>query len=227
MISLSSIACGSLGLGWDTIERDGEQPLRFGCKMIALEPALKTSPMGAAIRRRPLSQFLSRASQAIGLRGEVSVLLTGDERIRALNRDFRGKNQATDVLSFPPAPPFSEGGQAGDLAISLDAALRQAVERGHTLQLEVQVLMLHGLLHLAGFDHETDSGEMARRENRLRKQLALPPGLIERGDSQFIRIPSPSRKSGGTKMPNRRHESGQKLSRESTRASVKSKGPRP
>ena len=155
-----------------------------------------TSPVGAAIRRRELSQFLSCASKAIGLTGEVSVLLAGDDRIRTLNREFRGKDQSTDVLSFPAAPPFAAGGQAGDLAISLDTASRQAAECGHTLQTEVKVLMLHGLLHLAGFDHETDSGEMARREISLRKELGLPLGLIERGHPP---APRPARKAPAAK----------------------------
>ncbi len=149
--------------------------------MIVLEPATSKIPSGgAALRRRELSRFLSCAIQAIGLSGEVSILLAGDERIRALNREFRGKDQPTDVLSFPAAPPFAAAGQAGDLAISLEAASRQAAEHGHPLQTEVKLLMLHGLLHLAGFDHESDAGQMARREAQLRKQLALPVGLIQR-----------------------------------------------
>ena len=148
--------------------------------MIAIEPVPSISSLvRRAIRRRELSQFLACAAEAAQLAGEVSVLLTGDAQIRALNRQFRGKDKATDVLSFPAASPFS-GGHAGDLAISIETASRQAAELGHTLQIEVKVLLLHGLLHLAGFDHETDSGEMARREARLRKQLALPAGLIER-----------------------------------------------
>ena len=149
--------------------------------MIVLEPATSKIPLGgAALRRRELSRFLACAAQAIGLGGEVSVLLAGDERIRALNRDFRGKDHSTDVLSFPAAPAFVGAGQAGDLAISLETASRQAAEYGHPLETEVKLLMLHGLLHLAGFDHESDAGQMARREARLRKQLALPLGLIQR-----------------------------------------------
>jgi probable rRNA maturation factor len=148
--------------------------------MIAIEPAPLKSLAGATLRKRELSRFVSCASKAIGLTGEVSVLLTGDDRIRALNRQFRGLDKPTDVLSFPAAP-FAMAGAAGDLAISLDTAERQAAAYGHTLETEVKVLMLHGLLHLAGFDHETDAGEMARREIALRKQLELPVvGLIER-----------------------------------------------
>ncbi len=98
--------------------------------------------------------------------------------MRRLNRTFRKKNKATDVLSFP-APPEAEG-MTGDLAISLDTAARQAAEQGHTLRDEVRILLLHGLLHLAGEDHESDSGEMAARESELRGRLKLRSGLIER-----------------------------------------------
>lgn len=109
------------------------------------------------------------------------MLLTGDERIRALNREFRHIDKSTDVLSFPAGPAFAAGGLAGDLAISLETAMRQAAEHGHGLQTEVEILMLHGLLHLAGYDHETDSGQMAQRESELRKKMGLPASLIERG----------------------------------------------
>jgi probable rRNA maturation factor len=148
--------------------------------MIAIEPAPSKFPMGATLRKRELSQFLSCAAKAIGLPGEVSVLLTGDERIRSLNKQFRGMDKATDVLSFPAAPAFAAAGEIGDLAISLDTAQRQAIEHGHSLQTEIKVLLLHGLLHLGGFDHEMDSGEMASRELDLRRELDLPAGLMER-----------------------------------------------
>jgi probable rRNA maturation factor len=111
--------------------------------------------------------------------GDVDVLLAGDRTLRTLNRQFRGKDKATDVLSFPAAENMP-GNRAGDLAISLETAARQAAEHGHSLRDEVRVLMLHGLLHLAGFDHETDKGEMAKREAVLRAKLKLPVGLIER-----------------------------------------------
>jgi probable rRNA maturation factor len=148
--------------------------------MIAIEPAPSKFPRGATLRKRELSQFLSCASKAIGLPGEVSVLLAGDERIRSLNNQFRGMDKATDVLSFPASPAFAAAGVIGDLAISLDAAQRQAIEYGHSLQTEIKVLLLHGLLHLGGFDHERDSGEMASRELDLRRELDLPAGLMER-----------------------------------------------
>jgi probable rRNA maturation factor len=127
---------------------------------------------------RTLTRFLSEARAAVRLRGQVTVLLTSDAAIRRLNRQFRGKNKATDVLSFPALEMVE--GVAGDLAISVDTARRQAREQGHALGVEIKVLMLHGLLHLAGYDHETDSGEMAKRERLLRGRLGLPQGLIER-----------------------------------------------
>jgi probable rRNA maturation factor len=99
--------------------------------------------------------------------------------MRRLNRRFRGKNKTTDVLSFPTGGPVAAG-IAGDLAISVPTALNQAAERGHSLAVEIKVLILHGVLHLAGFDHETDRGEMDRRERALRAKLRLPQGLIER-----------------------------------------------
>jgi probable rRNA maturation factor len=133
----------------------------------------------AGLPARPtLMRYLREAQTAVGLKGEVSVLLTTDEGIRALNRRFRKKNKATDVLSFPTDDP--RFGSAGDLAISVETAARQAREQGHSLRVEVRVLMLHGLLHLAGMDHETDEGKMARKERRLREKLGLPMGLIER-----------------------------------------------
>ena len=99
--------------------------------------------------------------------------------MRRLNRAFRHKNKATDILSFP-APPEIAQQHAGDLAISLDTAARQASEHGHSLRDELRILLLHGLLHLAGEDHETDSGEMAAREAALRLHLRLPDTLIAR-----------------------------------------------
>jgi probable rRNA maturation factor len=149
--------------------------------MIVIEAArAKTLPAASALGKRDLNRFLACAAKALGLTGEFSVLLTGDERLRALNLQFRGKDKATDVLSFPALPEAANGGQGGDLAISLETALAQAAAYGHTLQMEVKILILHGLLHLAGYDHEHDQGQMRRRETRLRKQFALPAGLVER-----------------------------------------------
>jgi probable rRNA maturation factor len=133
-------------------------------------------PRAVLPTRQTLLKHLRASQAAVGLKGEVAVLLTTDDGIRGLNRRFRKKNKATDVLSFPA----DGGGMAGDLAISVETAARQAAEQGHALGVELRVLMLHGLLHLKGMDHETDDGAMARREAKLRAQLKLPLGLIER-----------------------------------------------
>ena len=128
---------------------------------------------------RTLARFLTDAQSAVRLKGEVTVLLTTDAAIRKLNRQFRHKDKATDVLSFP-ADGIGAEEIAGDLAISVPTALRQAIEQNHSLSIEIKVLILHGLLHLAGHDHEADTGQMARRERLLRARLGLPQGLIER-----------------------------------------------
>jgi probable rRNA maturation factor len=110
----------------------------------------------------------------------LSCLVSGDAELRRLNKQFRGKNSRTDVLSFPSR--LSDG-FAGDLAISADRAKAQAAAHRHSIDDELRVLMLHGALHLAGMDHESDSGEMARAESRWRKRLGLPGGLLERARS--------------------------------------------
>jgi probable rRNA maturation factor len=110
-------------------------------------------------------------------RGVVTVAVVSDARVRALNRRYRGKNRATDVLSFPAEEP----GELGDVVIAAGVAGRQARDAGHALAVELRVLALHGLLHLLGYDHERDDGRMARLERRLRLRGGLIEGLIERG----------------------------------------------
>ncbi|HTW50129.1 MAG TPA: rRNA maturation RNase YbeY [Acidobacteriaceae bacterium] len=168
--------------------------------MILIEPAIEAK-FGRAVRRRALTAFLAQAAAAVRLKGEISVLLTTDRDIRRLNRAFRNKDKATDVLSFPAATHHRGHGEhgggrqngqvvrdgrdagtelAGDLAISVETAARQAVDAGHALCAELEVLLLHGVLHLAGYDHEADEGQMARREAALRRRFGLSAGLIER-----------------------------------------------
>jgi probable rRNA maturation factor len=135
------------------------------------------------IKKAELAVFAARAQRAVGLRGGVDVLLADDAELKRLNGTFRGKKKATDVLSFPADELLSQDGgtkHAGDIAISLETAARQAAEFGHSLQSEVKILLLHGLLHLNGMDHETDEGEMAAREEKLRARLKLPVNLIAR-----------------------------------------------
>ena len=133
------------------------------------------SPDGQDAATGGLGPWLKRAAPA-SARGDVTIALVSDRRIRALNRQFRGKDSATDVLSFPSG----ERGFLGDIVIAEGVAKRQAREAGHSLQTELRVLSLHGLLHLLGYDHETDDGKMARVEARLRRKAGLPEGLIER-----------------------------------------------
>ena len=114
-------------------------------------------------------------------------LITGDAELRRLNREFRRKDYPTDVLSFPAGPSAYKKAPAaeppvlfGDIAISVDRARAQAREFGHTVDDEIRILMLHGVLHLMGMDHEHDTGDMARAEAEWRRKLGLPSSLIER-----------------------------------------------
>lgn len=104
-------------------------------------------------------------------------LLTGDQELRRLNRQFLGRAYPTDVLSFPSGQPI---GPLGDVAISLERAKAQAAEHGHRIEQEVRVLLLHGVLHLLGHDHEADQGQMLALESEWRRTYGLPGGLIER-----------------------------------------------
>ncbi|MGA2572527.1 MAG: rRNA maturation RNase YbeY [Terracidiphilus sp.] len=145
-----------------------------------------------------LKRFLALAQEIVGLSGQVTVLLTTDAAIRDLNRRFRHKNRPTDVLSFPSTNPAPGPEKiAGDVAISVETARLQAAEQGHALTSELKVLILHGVLHLAGYDHETDEGRMQRRERELRAELGLPLGLIER--SAAPTLSRRTRKDGATK----------------------------
>ncbi|MBS1792227.1 MAG: rRNA maturation RNase YbeY [Acidobacteria bacterium] len=124
--------------------------------------------------------FREFAEQAAALIEETGgrafvVAFVSDARMRVLNRDFRGKNATTDVLSFPFEPDEFEpaGDFLGDIVISTEQARRQAAENGLGLETEIRQLILHGILHLCGYDHETDNGEMNRRELELRQRLAI------------------------------------------------------
>jgi probable rRNA maturation factor len=130
-----------------------------------------------------LGGIAPRSAAASGT-ATVTVVITTDRRIRQLNRTWRGVDTATDVLSFLAGDDPGPARHLGDLVISRETAARQARNEGHSLATELRVLALHGLLHLLGYDHERDSGRMARIERRLRRQGGLPAGLIERGYAQ-------------------------------------------
>lgn len=146
----------------------------------------------AGLSVETLDRFVLRARRAAGIKGAVNVLVTSSTTVRSLNRRFRDRDKATDVLSFPSSPisvPDRTGSErksekrsawAGDIAISAEIAARSAASLRHSTADEVKILILHGLLHLAGFDHERDNGEMARKELKLRQTMGLPTGLIER-----------------------------------------------
>lgn len=172
--------------------------------MITIAPG---SPGGdpeppSPISKATLTRFLNRARTAIGIEGNIDVLLTTDAELKRLNRTFRGKDKSTDVLSFPAAPipglPQAHL-HAGDLAISLPTAARQAARFHHPLSTELRILLLHGLLHLSGLDHETDSGQMAAQESELRTRFRLPNTLIARSQSPRPAQPGvPPRTSGSS-----------------------------
>ena len=137
----------------------------------------------AGVNEASLDRFVARARRAVGLRGSVTVLITSSREMRSLNARFRDKDKATDVLSFPPQ--FESPRFAGDIAISAEIAAQNARRLGHSTAEEVKILALHGVLHLAGFDHESDNGKMARMEERVRAKLGLPLALIQRTKSSF------------------------------------------
>lgn len=167
---------------------------------------------GRPVRARGLARWLARTAPA-SARGEVAIALVSNARIRALNRTYRKKDYATDVLSFPvgsrvegprsrvrgrtpnrrpitpdPGPRTPDPGPRtpdpgpylGDIVIARGVAARQARDEGHSFAAELRVLALHGLLHLLGYDHERDRGQMRRLEQRLRRKGRLGDSLTER-----------------------------------------------
>jgi probable rRNA maturation factor len=160
----------------------------------------------AGLTEAALAKFVTRARRVARLRGVVSVLVTSSRELQGLNHRFRGKNKPTDVLSFPAMPGLMQG-FAGDVAISAEIAARNARRLGHTVAEEIRILTLHAVLHLAGYDHELDDGEMERKEARLRKSLGLPVGLIERngrtagGKAQGAKSKIKSKSSGRARTP--------------------------
>jgi probable rRNA maturation factor len=138
------------------------------------------------LARRPLELFLRRVKNELGLKeAGLTVCLVSDAEIARMNETFRKKKGPTDVLSFPmvarrravrlgrSSRTVKAGEYLGDIAISPATAQRYAKKNGRKLSSELQVLILHGVLHLLGYDHETDRGEMERMERKLRKRLGL------------------------------------------------------
>jgi len=155
-----------------------EAPL--GAGRLDVEPNLVIFQKRVAdLTNLALDRFLARARRAAGLKGTVNVLITSSAEMKSLNRRFRGKDKPTDVLSFPTDPDVQKQ-LAGEIAISAEIATKNARSLGHSPAEEVKILVLHGVLHLRGYDHECDNGQMARREKQLRAKLHLPLGLIER-----------------------------------------------
>jgi probable rRNA maturation factor len=144
------------------------------------EPLIIYRRPPATLRQSHLERFARTVRDQVARGREFHCLVTGDAELRSLNLRFRGKDTTTDVLSFPSGGEAGKRGPIGEMAISLGRARAQARELGHSLETEVCVLMLHGVLHLLGLDHETDNGRMARAEIRWQRKLGLPTGLIER-----------------------------------------------
>ena len=162
-------------------------------KRSGLEPLVLNRQRRRRVSPERLGGVLRRAARALGVSGEVALVLTGDRAVRPLNARYRGKDRTTDVLSFP-GPCASHvgprataagqrrhrkrceaGGGLGDIVISVEAAERNARGLGRTLGRELDVLALHGFLHVLGYDHETDDGTMDRLERRLRRRLLSRP----------------------------------------------------
>jgi len=147
-----------------------------------------TDALGRGISAASLGRWLARMAPRRA-RGTITIALVSDAQMRTLNRRYRGKDYATDVLSFPlladpdrPAARRSGRGHShlGDIVIARGVAGRQARAAGHGTPEELRILALHGLLHLLGYDHERDHGQMARLERRLRRQGGLREALTER-----------------------------------------------
>lgn len=142
--------------------------------MIIIEKAIE------GVSRQSLARFATRAQKLAGISADVAVLITGRRQIQQLNRRFRQKNKPTDVLSFPRE-------DSGDIAICAEIAQSNAHRFGHSVASELKILILHGMLHLAGYDHESDNGRMEKKETRLRAELRLPTSLIQRTLNEPVR----------------------------------------
>ena len=125
---------------------------------------------------RELREFVQRLGRELAGGREFAVVISSDASLRHANRRFRGKSSSTDVLSFPD----EEKGRLGDILVSAGRAEQQADRYGHGVEEEIKVLVLHGLLHLLGYNHDSDNGRMRKAERRWREKYGLEPGVIER-----------------------------------------------
>ncbi len=155
----------------------GPQPLRV----------IVTDTSGRPVRDPGVAKWLRDNAPPSARGGQMGFVVASDSTVRRLNREFAGVDRATDVLSFPSFEPKRAARRRtrgpvwlGDVVVARGVAARQAASAGHSLRSELRILALHGLLHLLGYDHETDDGKMERLERRLRRQGGLGEGLIER-----------------------------------------------
>jgi probable rRNA maturation factor len=122
---------------------------------------------GFCLRKTALLRAVRRVAGQLPIRGSVTVRIAADEEVRELNRTYRGQDRVTDVLSFPCSEKLPGGFYSGDILICWSVAQRQAQAAGHSLERELLLLTIHGLLHLHGLDHEKDQGQMLARQRRL------------------------------------------------------------
>jgi len=148
-----------------------------GRRPVRRVPGLRVEVVSTTRLRAPALGGWLRSVAPVRARGDVTVALVSDGRVRRLNARYRETDEVTDVLSFAADEP----GQLGEVVVASGVARRQARQAGHSIQVELRVLALHGLLHLLGYDHEQDDGRMAQVERRLRRKGGLREGLIERG----------------------------------------------
>jgi probable rRNA maturation factor len=139
-----------------------------------------------AVEKRALEQFVDTLCRRVGGLRPFVCLLADDAHLRQLNFRFLGNDSPTDVLSFPAIRSSNE---LGEIAISMERAAAQAAEFGHACLDEVRILMLHGVLHLTGLDHESGDGKMAREEKRWQAEFGLPETLIARAAGPSRRVP--------------------------------------
>jgi probable rRNA maturation factor len=142
--------------------------LKAASKAGRLEVVIVDRQRRHAVRKDDIRALLTRTAMMLGVSGELAVVFAGDTLLRRLNREYRSKDKPTDVLSFPGA---DQDVGLGDVVISVDTARENARRLGRTLDRELEVLALHGLLHVLGYDHETDNGEMERLEKQLRTRF--------------------------------------------------------